>query len=92
MFSGGKEVWRRCDGPAADCFRRLFEAFGVPSDGRFLGSPMDDPGGEPAPWYGGEVAMVFDARRRWEEFEVLRLGARLLLQMASRFKSGNFPS
>jgi hypothetical protein len=66
MFSGGKDVWRRCDGPAADCFRRLFEALGVPRDGLFLGRLMDEPGGEPAPPYGGEVAMVVlvVARRR----------------------------
>ena len=39
-LSGGKEVWRRCEGPAADCLRR----FGLPglvrelTEGRFLGS------------------------------------------------------
>jgi hypothetical protein len=66
MCSGGKEVCRRCDGPAADCFRRLLEALGVPNDGRFLGRLIDEPGGEPAPWYGGEVAIMMLVMRGGE--------------------------
>lgn len=57
MFSGGNEVCRRCDGPAADGFRRLFtdDEEGV-REARFLGRLMEEPGGEPA--NGGEVAIV----------------------------------
>ena len=58
--SGGKEVWRRCDGPAEEGLRR-FEADVVSGDmdGRFLevGRATEVKGGEP--WeYGGDDAIM----------------------------------
>jgi hypothetical protein len=54
--SGGKDVWRRCEGPAtADGLRRLAPDIWDERAGRLreMGVPL--PGGDPA--YGGEVAM-----------------------------------
>jgi hypothetical protein len=64
MFSGGKDVWRRCEGPACETLRRFWLVDGELSDGRFFAALRCEIGGEPA---GGEVAIVnvrcgFDGR------------------------------
>jgi hypothetical protein len=56
LFSGGKDVCRKCEGPAVEGFLRLgLLVPPPPNDGRFLGRLMLDSGGDPA---GGEVAML----------------------------------
>ena len=50
--SGGKEVWRRPEGPAEDGLRRLLDTW-VLSDGRFLGRERVGRVGEA--WEGGDA-------------------------------------
>jgi hypothetical protein len=54
MLSGGKEVCRKCEGPASDGFRRLLGADALIEE-RFRGILRFDSGGEPA---GGEEAIL----------------------------------